>query len=94
MPTGDAVAVSIFPGQVNVPAELFYISMSVQANGSPEAEAAMEGVLQELVDLLQSWPGRNGNVTGQLYGSTVAAMTATNPDPDDTPPPEDPPPSE
>jgi hypothetical protein len=91
MPTGVPTSVSIFPGQINVPAELFYISMSVQSNGSPEAEAAMGGALQELIDLLQTWPGRNGNVTGQLYGSTLAVVSATNADPDDTPPPEDPP---
>jgi hypothetical protein len=91
MPTGELQSVSIFPGQINVPCAGFYISMSVQSDGSAESMANLEPYLQELIDLVQTWPRRTGNVTGQLYGSTLATMTPTNADPDDTPPPDEPP---
>jgi hypothetical protein len=86
MPTGEAQPISIFPAQISVPHLDLYIGMTVQSNGTPEAEAALTTVVQELIDLLQTWPGRLADVTGQLYGSTLAPVTPTNPDPLPDPP--------
>ncbi len=92
MPTGEAQPITIFPAQINVPHSVLYIGMTIQANGSPEADLALAPVLQELIDLLQTWPGRLADVTGQLYGSTLAPVTPTDPDP--LPDPPDPEPGE
>jgi hypothetical protein len=86
MPTGEAQPISIFPAQINVPHLNLYIGMTVQANGTPEADTALPTVVQELVDLLQTWEGRLADVTAQLYGSTLAAVTPTDPDPLPDPP--------
>ena len=86
MPTGDPQSISLFPAQVSVPHTDLYIGMTIQSNGTPEADAALETVVQELVDLLQTWEGRLADVTAQLYGSTLASVTPTNPDPLPDPP--------
>lgn len=90
MPTGEAQSVSIFPTQINVPHLSLYISVSIQSNGSPEGEAALETAPQEIIDLLQTWSGRIADVNGQVYGTTLAPITPTDPDPLPDPP-EDPP---
>lgn len=93
MPTGEPQPLSIFPAQISVPHPSLYIGMTIQSTGTPEGDAALPVTLQELIDLLQTWPGRLADVTGQLYGSTLAPVTPTDPDPLPDPP-EDPPPSE
>jgi hypothetical protein len=86
MPTGAPNAVNLFPAQINVPHLHLYIGMNVQSDGTPEGDAALGAVLQELIDLLQTWPGRLADVTGQLYGATLASVTPTDPDPLPDPP--------
>lgn len=92
MPTGQPQAITVFPASINVPHSHLYISMNIQADGSPEGDAALAPSLQELIDLLQTWSGRLADVTGQLYGTTLAPVTPTNPDP--LPDPPDPEPGE
>lgn len=86
MPTGSTSPVSLFPAQINVPTGHLFVSMSVQSDGSPEGNAALETSIQELVDLLQTWPGRIADVTAQLYETTLAPVTPTDPDPLPPPP--------
>lgn len=86
MPTGEAQPVSMMPAQINVPASNLFISMSVQSDSSPQGNAALETSVQGLVDLLQTWPGRIADVTGQLYDTTLAPVTPTDPDPLPDPP--------
>lgn len=90
MPTGEPVPIQMMPVQINVPTTHLFVSMSIQADGTPESALAMETAPQELVDLLQTWPGRLADVTAQVYGTTLATVTPTNPDPLPDPP-QDPP---
>jgi hypothetical protein len=92
MTTGVPQHVTIMPASINVPHPYLYVSMSVMSNGSPEGDAAVEPVLQELIDLLQTWPGRLADVTGQLYSATLAPVSPADPDP--LPDPPDPEPGE
>ena len=87
MPLGTPQPIVIFPAQVNVPHETLFISIQIQSNGSPEGNAALETVPQELIDFLQGWPGRLGDVTGQVYDTSLIPISPT--DPDFVPPPEE-----
>lgn len=86
MPIGVPTSVSMFPAQINVPHLHLYISMNIQSDGTPEGNSALDTSLQELIDLLQTWPGRVADVTGQLYDATLASVTPTDPDPLPDPP--------
>jgi len=86
MPTGEAQPISVFPASISVPTTHLFISVSVQSDGTPEGNAGVPGAVQELIDLLQTWPGRVADVTGQLYGTTLAPVTPTSPDPLPDPP--------
>lgn len=92
MPTGSPQEISMMPGQISVPADGLFISVSVQSDGTPASLAALPNVLQDIVDLFQGWSGRlpGADVTGQLYGTTLAAVTPTNPVPPPLPPEEEP----
>jgi hypothetical protein len=88
MPLGTPQPIVIFPAQINVPMDHLFISMSLQSDGTPEGNALLETVPQELIDYLQEWTGRQGNVTGQVYDTSLVPISPTNPDLAD--PPEDP----
>lgn len=89
MPLGTPQPIVIFPAQVNIPTAHLFISMSIQSDGTPEGNAALATVPQELIDFLQGWEGRTGNITGQVYDTALIPVTPTNPDfvPDPEPPP-------
>jgi hypothetical protein len=74
------------PAQINVPTLHLFINVSVQSDASTEGNAALEPAVQELVDLIQTWSGRIADVTAQLYDTTLAPITPTNPDPPLPPP--------
>jgi hypothetical protein len=76
------------PAQISVPTLHLFIGMSVQSDGSPEGNAALNTSVQSLIDLLQTWPGRIADVTGQLYDTMLSPVTPTDPDP--LPPPPEP----
>lgn len=86
MPTGEPTSVSLFPAQINVPHLHLFIGMTVQSDGTEEGNTAQGPAIQALIDLLQTWPDRIADVTGQLYGATLAAVTPTDPDPLPDPP--------
>lgn len=88
MPLGTPQPIVIFPAQLNVPAENLFISVQIQSDGTPEGNAKLETVPQELIDFLQGWTGRMGNVTGQVYDTSLVPISPTNPD--FVEPPEDP----
>lgn len=89
MPLGTPQPIVVFPAQVNIPADHLFISLSIQSDGSPEGNALLDTVPQELIDLLQNWAGRSGNVTGQVYDTSLIPISPNNPD--FVPPPLDPP---
>lgn len=89
MPLGTPQPIVIFPAQITVPVANLFINMSIQSDGTPEGNAALVTVPQELIDFLQGWSGRTGNVTGQVYDTSLVPVTPTNPD--IIPDPEDPP---
>ena len=73
---------------VPVPEDKAFISLQMQRNTATDAE--MDTMLQELVDLLQTWPGRrpDNNVTAQRYVTGYYNVSPTNPVVDNSPPPE------
>ena len=92
MPTGSPQPVQLMPAQINVPTDNgLFINVSVQSDGT-SPEGAIPAAVQQLVDLLQGWEGRHplGDVAGQLYDSTLSAVTPTNPVPPPLPPEEEP----
>jgi len=89
MPLGTPQPIVIFPAQINVPHEHLFISVQIQSDGTPEGNALLDTIPQELIDFLQGWPDRFGNVTGQVYDTSLIPISATNqdlpPDPDPEP---------
>lgn len=88
MPLGTPQPITIFPAQINVPAEHLFISVQIQSDGTPEGNALLETVPQELIDFLQEWTGRQGNVTGQIYDTSLVPISPTEPDFVEPPDPE------
>jgi hypothetical protein len=87
MPLGTPQPITIFPVQINVPTEHLFITVQIQSDGTPEGNTGLETVPQELIDLLQEWEGRTGDVNGQLYNTALVTIYPTNPD--FVPPPEE-----
>lgn len=89
MPLGTPQPIVLFPAQVSIPVDHLFVGIQIQSDGTPEGNALLETIPQELIDFLQGWPGRSGNVTGQVYDTSLIPITATNPDfvPDPEPPP-------
>lgn len=87
MPLGTPQPIVIFPAQVNIPMDHLFIGIQIQSDGTPEGNALLETVPQELIDFLQGWTGRSGNITGQVYDTSLIPITPTNPD--FVPPPEE-----
>lgn len=71
---------SIWPHQIDVPAEGMSIGVQIQSNGGATPEQ-LDATLQDLIDYLQGWPGRVpvSNVTGSKYGVLLYAVTPTDP---------------
>lgn len=90
MPLGTPQPIVIFPAQVNIPADNLFMSIQIQSDGTPEGNAKLATVPQELIDFLQGWPGRSGNITGQVYDTSLIPITPTVPDfvPDPEPEPD------
>lgn len=91
MPTGEPTAVGMMPAMIVVPAiSGLMININVQSDGSPEGLAAIEATSQSLIDHLQTWEGKvpTADVTGQLYDTTYAPITPTNPVPIPDPEPD------
>lgn len=87
MPTGEAQPVQVMPAQINVSnGRGLYVSASVMSDGTATDEVVATSA-QEIVDLMQSWAGRTGNVTCQFYVSTMAPISPTDPEVVDPPPP-------
>ena len=90
---GDPQSVNGWPNQVNIPAAApgFFLSIQVQTDGTPDL-AAQDALLQDLIDYLQDWPGRdpNLNVTGSRYQTQLWNVLPTNPIPPPPPPVEEP----
>src|SRR6186713_2775848 len=86
-------SVTAWPNQVNIPCATpgFFLSIQLQTDGTPTVET-QDQLLQELIDYLQEWPGRDplANVTGQKYDTKLYFVSPTNPIPPPDPP-EDPP---
>ena len=80
MPLGTPQPIVIFPAQINVPAGHLFITVQLQSDGTPEGNALLESTPQELIDYLQEWPGRQGDVTGQVYDPSLVPISPTNPD--------------
>jgi hypothetical protein len=80
MPLGTPQPIVIFPAQINVPAGPLFITVQLQSDGTPEGNALLESTPQELIDYLQEWPGRQGDVTGQVYDTSLVPISPTNPD--------------
>lgn len=76
---------------VPIPEDKAFVTVQIQRNTATDAE--MDQWLQELIDLLQTWPGKreDGNVTGQRYLTGYYNAGPTTPVVDNTPPPENPP---
>lgn len=89
MPLGTPQPITIFPAQINIPMDHLFVGVQLQSDGTPEGNALLETVPQELIDFLQGYPGRIGDVTGQVYDTSLIPISPTNPD--FTPDPEQPP---
>jgi hypothetical protein len=85
MPLGTPQPITIFPAQINVPMDHLFVNISLQSDGTPEGNAALNQTTQELIDFLQGWPGRIGNVTGQIYDTSLVPISPTDPDLADPP---------
>lgn len=89
---GDPQPVQLFPAMINVPTESgLFVTVQVQSDGSQDATAMIPQVVQELTDLMQSWPGRQqiGNVSAQIYDVELSMVGPTDPvDQQPTDPPE------
>lgn len=89
MPLGTPQPITIFPAQINVPMTHLFVGVQIQSDGTEEGNAQLVSTTQELIDFLQGWPGRIGNVTGQVYDTSLIPIQATDmdvpPDPDPEP---------
>jgi hypothetical protein len=98
VPIEQPQVIAMMPGNINVPAANgLFVTVNVQSDGTPEGLAAIPGAVQEIVDMFQEWSGKfpGTNVTGQVYGTELSAVTPTNPEVDTAEPPvEDPDPSD
>ncbi len=80
MPIGEPQPVTVFPAQVNVPMDHLFISVQIQSDGTPEGNGSLVPIAQNLIDFLQGWPDRIGNVTGQFYDTSLVPISPTFPD--------------
>lgn len=88
MPLGTPQPMTIFPAQINVPMDHLFVSVQIQSDGTPEGNGSLEMITQELIDFLQGWSGRIGDVTGQIYDTSLIPISPTNPDFVEPPDPE------
>lgn len=60
MPLGTPQPITIFPAQINIPMDHLFVGVQLQSDGTPEGNALLETVPQELIDFLQGYPERSG----------------------------------
>lgn len=79
----DPQAIQGWPNQIIIPlppGSGMYLALQIQLDGTA-ADEDVEATIQELVDYLQEWTGRDPgqNVTGQKYETWLYTITPTNP---------------
>lgn len=87
---------AVMPYMINVPVQPgigYFISVSIQSDGTPMTPAIVEAtdeVFQDLMDYLQEWPGRypGTDVNGQKPRFELFSAYVSNPEDQPDPEPE------